>query len=405
MSSFTEKFVGIVNTLQVLIETYGPEKWDWRAISANPNLTIEMIEDYYLRRKGIMLDWEEISANPAITMEDVKAHPLWPWNLEGLSRNPNLTVDFVKEHSEENWNWTDISGNDKIVMELIELYPDKDWDWEEVSWGDNLTIEFVKKHIDKPFDWTSISYNDDFITPEFVEENLEKPWNWNALTGNAKITMEYIDSHLDFPWSWKDVCRNNNLTAKFFKKHMHKITERTDFDFNPSYRFDGFEESPNLINVTMELIKDISNLRVNWWSASLHFPIHFIEENPDLPWDWYAISQNVSLTPDFIERNVGNVLRNWDWCGLSRNPAITMDFVEKHLEESYKWDWSGLSTNPNITFDFIQKHSKRLYFANLSMNLFSFENRKNKQKETYAILEKELTLPKLVNLHIISKYM
>ena len=77
-------------------------KWNWKEISSNPNLTIEMIKDYYLHRKNIALNWENISGNPAITMEDVKAHPLWPWNLEGLSRNPNLTVDFVKEHSEEN---------------------------------------------------------------------------------------------------------------------------------------------------------------------------------------------------------------------------------------------------------------------------------------------------------------
>ena len=404
MPSFTETFVGTINVIQMLIETYGPEKWDWKAISANPNLTIETIKDYYLRRKVQVLNWEEISANSAITMEDVKAHPLWPWDLEGLSRNPNLTVEFVKENSEENWNWRSISGNDKIVMELIELFPDKDWDWEEVSWCDNLTIEFIEKHPEKPWNWEDMSYNDKFVTPEIVEAHLDKPWDWSVLTESRKFTMEYIESHLDFPWSWKDICRNNNLTAKFFKKYLLKITEQSEYDLR-TYCFKSFDENPNLINETMKLIKEIPNLCVGWWSASRNFPIHFIEENPHLPWDWRAISLNVSLTPGFIERNVGIVTRDWDWEFLSRNPVVTMDFVERHQEKSYKWDWSGLSINPNITFEFIQKYSEKLYFANLSANEFLLENRKNKQKETIAILEKEPVLPKLVNLHIISKYM
>lgn len=403
MPTFAETFVGTIKVLQVLIETYGPKKWNWTAIYANPNLTFEMIKDYYLRRKVQVLNWEEISENKAVTMEHVKAHPLWPWSIEGLSRNPNLTLEFVKEHSEENWNWWSISGNDEIVMELIELFPDKDWDWEQVSWCDNLTIKFIEKHPEKPWNWENMSHNDDFVTPEIVEAHLDKPWDWSALTGNRQFTMEYIESHLDFPWIWRYVCQNNNLTAEFFKRYLHKITEGTEY--NSDYWFVIFDESPNLINETMILIKEIPNLRVCWWEASRNFPIHFIDENPNLPWEWDAISGNTNLTPAFIEKNVGIVSSDWDWTFLSRNPAVTMDFVERHQEESYKWDWSSLSCNPNITFEFIQKHSKKLDFKKLSRNEFLLENRKNKQRGNYALLEKERTLPTLVNSHVISKYM
>lgn len=398
MPSFTETFVGTVNILQVLIETYGPARMShWKAISANPNLTVEMIEEYYLCRKVLLLDWDEISGNKAITMEIVKAHPLWPWTVKGLSMNPNLTVDFVKENSRENWNWESISDNDKIVMELIELFPDKDWNWYQISWCENLTIDFVKKHIDKPWDWENLSYNDDFATPEIVETNLEMPWDWTGLTGNINFTMEYIDSHLDFPWDWDQVVLKENMTAKFFKKHIHKITEH-------DYEIQLFEEGPeSSINELMTLIKEIPNLNVNWWSFSRLLPIHLIESNMHLPWDWEAVSRNPNLTPAFIEKHVDTL--NWDWYVLSENPAVTMDFVETHQGEHYRWDWDSLSKNPSITFDFIQKHSEKLDFEELSKNTFSLENTKNKKKGDYAILEKERTLPKLVNLHIISKYM
>ena len=379
MPSFTETFVGAVNILQVLIETYGPRRDShWKAISANPNLTFEMIKYYHLQRKILKLDWEEISEHKTITMEHVKAHPLWPWNLEGLSRNPNLTVDFVKEHSEENWNWWSISNNDKIVMELIELFPDKNWDWDNVSWYENLTIEFVKKYIDKPWNWENMSYNDDFATPEIVEANLDMPWNWSALTTNKNFTMEYIESHIDFPWSLENVCLNDNITAEFFKTHIHKIVQQ-------DYCFSMFE-SPNLINETMTLLKEIPNLKVNWWGASGTFPIQFIEENPNFPWEWEAVSRNPNLTPAFIEKHVDTL--NCEW--LSVNPGVTMDFVETHQGEHYRWDWDKLSLNPNITFEFIQKHSDKLNFQRVLSNEFIFENQK-KQKERKLRIVRERT--------------
>ena len=188
-----------------------------------------------------------------------------------------------------------------------------------------------------------------------------------------------------------------NLTAKFFKKHIHKITEHY-------YEIQLFEEGPeSSINEMMTLIKDIPNLNVNWWSFSRLLPIHLIETNMHLPWDWCAVSRNPNLTPAFIEKYVNT--HNWQWYVLSENPAVTMDFVETHQGERYRWDWDALSLNPNITFEFIQKHSDKLNFQRVLKNEFIFENRKNRQKEDYALLEKERTLPKLVNLHIISKYM
>ena len=135
---------------------------------------------------------------------------------------------------------------------------------------------------------------------------------------------------------------------------------------------------------------------------SREFPISFIENNPDLPWDWKAVSLNSNLTLSFIEKHVD---RNWNWLWISCNPIITMDFVERHQEESYKWDWNGLSLNPNITFNFIKKNANKLNFTDLSRNIFTLENIKNRQKEDYTFLEKERTLPKMVNLYIISKYM
>ena len=82
-------FIHLMN----LIEKYPDKPWDWRVISSNPNLTIEMIEKY----------------------------PDKPWNWKGISHNPNLTI------------------------EMIEKYPDKPWDWKGISYNSNITMEIIQK--------------------------------------------------------------------------------------------------------------------------------------------------------------------------------------------------------------------------------------------------------------------
>jgi len=51
----------------------------------------------------------------------------------------------------------------------------------------------------------------------------------------------------------------------------------------------------------------------------------YIEQHPELPWDWSWISQNKNLTINYVERHPE---LPWDWYWISRNPSLTMDFVE-----------------------------------------------------------------------------
>ena len=407
MPSFTETFVSTLNVLQVLIGIHPPKKWDWKEISANPNLTVEIIK----KNKNKKLNWEEISANPAITMEIVKAHPLWPWNIKGLSQNPNLTADFVKENLEEDWNWGLMAQNENMEIELIELCvgylsPSSDLHYSFLSFCENLTIEFVKKHIDKNWVWEDLSANEYFATPEIVEANPDLPWNWESLSSNKNFTMEYIETHPELPWSIRDIFMNGNLTAEFMKKHMSNVPRLPNGEYEDMTCV--WDQPPQYINEVMKLIKDKDMPIVDWdwWGISQCVPIQFIEDNPDLPWNWKSISMNENLTTDFLEAHITkHTSYKWSWNYLSKNPGVTMDFVEKHQETFYKWDWDSLSKNPNITFDFIQKHSEKLDFEELSKNTFSLENKKNKKKRDYALLEKERTLPKMANLHIVSQYM
>ena len=55
----------------------------------------------------------------------------------------------------------------------------------------------------------------------------------------------------------------------------------------------------------------------------------------------------------------------WDMRGLSENPSITPEFVKLHPE--MEWDMFLLSGNPSITLEFVKLHPKigatREYFS------------------------------------------
>ena len=56
-------------------------------------------------------NWKELSRNPNITLEIVEANPDKPWNWYYFSGNPNVTIDFIKKCPDKSWNWWMLSSN------------------------------------------------------------------------------------------------------------------------------------------------------------------------------------------------------------------------------------------------------------------------------------------------------
>ena len=69
--------------------------WDFKAMSNNPNLTMEFINKYDIQKWA----WSSISKNKNITTWGiVQENPSYPWNYNGLALNPNITWDIIKEN-------------------------------------------------------------------------------------------------------------------------------------------------------------------------------------------------------------------------------------------------------------------------------------------------------------------
>jgi len=56
--------------------------------------------------------------------------------------------------------------------------------------------------------------------------------------------------------------------------------------------------------------------------------MEFVNEHPDKPWEWYALSRNRNITIEIIEKYSD---KPWDWEGISQNTHITAAFVIKYM--------------------------------------------------------------------------
>ena len=158
-------------------------------------------------------------------------YPDKPWDWEQISANPNLTLDLIDAHPDKPWYWYWISLNPNCTMDFIDAHPDKPWSWESISQNPNLTLDFIDAHPDKPWDWRWISENPNF-TLDFIDAHPDKPWDWEWISGNPNLTMDFIDAHPDKPWDWEKISQNKfgwkeDNTIRYYKKRQTKTIRQT----------------------------------------------------------------------------------------------------------------------------------------------------------------------------------
>ena len=53
------------------------------------------------------------------------------WDWYSISANPNITWEIIKNNLNKPWCWKNISSHENITWEIIKNNPDKFWDWYE----------------------------------------------------------------------------------------------------------------------------------------------------------------------------------------------------------------------------------------------------------------------------------
>jgi len=126
-----------MNELQKLLNHFPDKPWYWRSISSNPNITMEFINNNP-DKPGAAHPYGAASEKQ-LCADGAAAHPFGAasekqrWDWRSISRNPNITMKDIINNPDKPWNWNWISFNPNITIEDIINNPDKPWDWDYIS--------------------------------------------------------------------------------------------------------------------------------------------------------------------------------------------------------------------------------------------------------------------------------
>lgn len=220
-------------TLEMLERFSGPEhQWYWgrNGVSSNKALTLDI-----LKRFQVPWSWSAISANPAVTVEMVQAFPdaEWVWGANSLSKYMKINVEIIKMF-EDKWNWgfDGLSCNEHLTLEILETFSDAKYEW---HWGDHgissnpaLTVEIIKRFPDKVWSVFGISRNK-VLTLEIMDLFIDAKWNTYALSFNKNLTTEMMaqvkNADIYGGWYWKSngVAKNIKLTSEIIEQFEDKL--------------------------------------------------------------------------------------------------------------------------------------------------------------------------------------
>lgn len=161
--------------------------WDDRYLSLNPNLTSN-----FILNEGKSRNWYVplVSSNSGITERDIFKSTLssmFDWDYRNLSANPNLPIAFVNNHMKKNWNFHSISTQASI--QDINIFQKVKWDGHGLSMNENISYDYVQLHRNVKWDYASLLMNKGVSFASIID-------NYNLFKAKLESRNGTIESYL-----------------------------------------------------------------------------------------------------------------------------------------------------------------------------------------------------------------
>lgn len=303
-------------------------------LSVNPHVNISTI----LNNLTYDWDWKVLASKESITLDIIEKYKNLPWDITGLPANPNITTEYldtyfipiIKNMSEikkncmgkcnlkhptitckcSKYNLDGIVKNESIsIINIINYY------LQDNLFSDTPMVMFVISRSD----YTLEMLDDD------ISRNTINFFYW--IHTNPNITIDFLKKHRDINMNWCRMVIHPNI----------KIADIID---NPDLGWGKDAEWWNNPNVVVEdLIKHNKMEQSQWFvvSSSPNTSLDYILNNPQFPWSWKHVSSNPNLTPDIIlkpEKYLTHKI-NWEYSMLVLNKMTFDKTVYKNKINKY----------------------------------------------------------------------
>jgi hypothetical protein len=415
----------------------------WFAISNT--CPIEILK-LYLNEYKAQLDWTSLSKR----IDDdflIQNATSYPWNFEAISAKKNISIEVIKtlllipELTEEEWDWEVIMPQlyfefiklniDKIdfelgdltkanisdIQKLISQYPSKKWDWTYIS--NEYDLSYILQNISKFSKYLNLINTLDraFTSKKHVQSFCLSTDIQTALIEAKEDTLSsFSPNQSNYVWTENliDLLENTEYltwasgnyalgfecnpyfewTYELFSKYHAKVTTDKGLNFLSSqvsntrlvsdysqfnWNWDLISTNTNLINdstfvlrfkdslnfsfliteirgETLELIFEEANIlgfledNPCQWSEITKKPSkEFILKNIDFNWDWKILTKRFCSTVKIESLGNDNWIDKWDWEYLTQN--LEIDIVLENLDLYVdRWDWNFISNEADKQF-------------------------------------------------------
>ena len=323
-----------------------PEKFDSLKLSSNPNISFGELTSLFRNHKDSLPNLD-LSRHPELTMDFVLNNLYdYKWDFKEISKNPNITMEDIEKHKYFVWDPVAIMDNPNLTYE---------------TYTTKIYSEILNKyhpkcdHIVENCDGSSCDCCQCWVV---VSGRVYNHPNMNIIT----LLNSIVDNseYCCVEEAWKQVGSNPNLTL--------------DIINNPKYKQDLLEDVSNLSNnpnLTVEFLQEHPDLNWDWDALTKNraFKINDLE-NKNLPWT-DNLTNNPNITPDYLIKN--KLMDPIHWNVVSRYMSIKYIMDNKHLP----WNYYNLSLNENLTLDDIKNNPDIHWnYSNLSRNRMGYQKSK-----------------------------
>lgn len=324
----------------------------------------------------------------------------WYYGEHGIELNDELTLEWLTKYPDKPWNWgmNCLSSNNNVSLEWLTTFPDKPWDWDVLSCSPGFDISWVQAFPDKPWAFYIIgTLSRTNFQIEWIDQYPDEDWAWFNISGNINFDISWVLSHPDRNWHWISIIRNKKFKVSWLQtpnpyineqlvKNLDSLSDNPSFqiswlnmlkDYNINWNWDRIMSYPNVplsfVHDNLGKMKNPKSL-----SRSSNITPQFIEEHPEIDWQWIYLSNNFNMTYQFIMENKD---KPWDWVNLIQHniPRIPIHQIEEMIalvqSSEINYDnynkysqnilkrfkmipsssWNGLLWNKMITFEFALK--------------------------------------------------
>lgn len=214
----------------------------------------------------------ELSKHPDLTLEVLEAYPNIGWAFHTLATHPNFTFEWVLRFPTRYWDWNQLS--EQIDIDIIARHPSMFWNWRLVT--DRTHFRDMMRHPDLPWDFNML------LLMDVTEEHIP-------------FLEMFIDRIPD--WKWIRIAKCTRWSV--FKRAMHL----------PWLWYVGDMAIDEFMDEDIEIVKYLAIL-CNWIKLTIHVPVHIINANPELPWNYEFLPWNKSTWNTTVEP-VEVAIRRW----------------------------------------------------------------------------------------------